>query len=55
MITTYTEVIFIDEATERHSTWTIGKSYLKGDYAAHDVKYRNARTFINRCPMLIIS
>ena len=31
------------------------KILTQGGYAAHDVKYRNARAFINRCPMLITS
>ena len=55
MITPYTEVIFIDEATEKTLDMDDWKILTQGGYAAHDVKYRNARAFINRCPMLITS
>ena len=55
MITPFTEVIFIDEATERTLDIDDWKILTQGGYAAHDVKYQSARAFINRCPMLIIS
>ena len=55
MITPYTEVIFIDETTEKTLDMDDWKILTQGGYAAHDVKYRNARAFINRCPMLITS
>ena len=52
MISPFTEVIFIDEATE--STMEISDWILtQRGYTAHDVKYQNARAFINKCPMLI--
>ena len=55
MITPFTEVIFIDEATERTLDIDDWKILTQGGYAAHDVKYQSARAFINRCPMLITS
>ena len=55
MITPFTEVIFIDEATERTLDIDDWKILTQGGYAAHDVKYQSARAFINRCPMPITS
>jgi len=55
MITPYTEVIFIDEATEKTLEMDHWKILTQVGYAAHDVKYRNAWASINRCPMLMIS
>ena len=55
MITPFTEVIFIDEATERTLDIDDWKILTQGGYAAHDVKYQSARAFINRFPMLITS
>ena len=55
MITPYTEVIFIDEATEKTLDMDDWKMLTQGGYAAHDVKYRNVRALINRCLMLITS
>ena len=55
MITPFTEVIFIDEATEHTLDIDDWKILTQGGYAAHDVKYQSARAFINRCPMLITS
>ena len=55
MITPFTEVIFIDEATETTLDIDDWKILTQGGYAAHDVKYQSARAFINRCPMLITS
>ena len=55
MITSFTEVIFIDEASE--STLDIGdwKVLTQGGYSAHDVKYQTAKAILNKCPMIIIS
>ena len=55
MITSFTEVIFIDEASE--STLDIGdwKVLTQGEYSAHDVKYQTAKAFLNKCPMIIIA
>ncbi|CAH3036517.1 unnamed protein product, partial [Porites lobata] len=55
MITPFTEVIFIDEATECTLDIDDWRILTQGGYAAHDVKYQSARAFINRCPMLITS
>ena len=55
MITPYTEVIFLDEATEETLDVDDWKTLTQGGYCAHDVKYRTAKSFINRCPMLITS
>ena len=55
MITPFTEVIFIDKATEHTLDIDDWKILTQGGYAAHDVKYQSARAFINRCPMLITS
>ena len=53
MITSFTEVIFIDEASE--STLDIGdwKVLTQGGYFAHDVKYQTAKAFLNKCPTII--
>ena len=53
MITKFTEVIFIDEATETTLSIDDWKILTQGGFAAFDVKYETARAFINRCPMLI--
>ena len=55
MITKFTEVIFMDEATESALTIDDWKTLTQGGFAAFDVKYSTARAFINRCPMLITS
>ena len=55
MITPFTEVTFIDEATEHTLDIDDWKILTQGGYAAHYVKYQSARAFINRCPMLITS
>ncbi|KAJ7394853.1 hypothetical protein OS493_000688 [Desmophyllum pertusum] len=52
---TFTEVIFIDEATETTLDIDDWKTLTQGGFSAHDVKYQSAKSFINRCPMLIIS
>ena len=53
MITKNTEVVFIDEATSTTLDVDDWKILTQGGYAAHDVKYQTAKSFINRCPMLI--
>ena len=55
MVTPFTEVIFIDEATETTLDIDDWKILTQGGYAAHDGKYQSARAIINRCPMLITS
>ena len=55
MITPFTEVIFLDEATESTLHIDDWKTLTQGGYSAHDVKYQRAKSFINRCPMLITS
>ena len=53
MITKSTEVIFIDEASTSTMDIHDWKILTQGGYTACDVKYQTARSFINRCPMLI--
>ena len=53
MINKATEVIFIDEATTSTLDIDDWKILTQGGYAAYDVKYQTAKSFINRCPMLI--
>ena len=53
MISNNTEVIFIDEATESTMDIDDWKVLTQGGYAAYDVKYQTAKSFINRCPMII--
>ena len=55
MISKFTEVIFIDEATESTLDIDDWKTLTQGGYSAHDVKYQAAKSFINRCPMIITS
>ena len=55
MISKFTEVIFIDEATECTLDMDDWKTLTQGGYSAHDVKYQAAKSFINRCPMIITS
>jgi len=55
MISKFTEVIFIDEATESTLDVDDWKTLTQGGYSAHDVKYQAAESFINRCPMIITS
>ena len=54
-ITPFTEIIFIDEATESTLDMDDWKILTQGGFSAHDVKYQTAKPFINRCPMLITS
>ena len=42
MITPFTEVIFIDKATERTLDIEDWKILIQGGCAAHDVKYQSA-------------
>ena len=55
MITPFTEIIFIDEATDSTLDMDDWKILTQGGFSAHDVKYQTAKPFINRCPMLITS
>ena len=56
MISMFTEVIFIDEATESTLDIDDWKTLRQGGYySAHDVKYQVAKSFINRCAMIINS
>ena len=55
MITPFTEVIFLDEAKEATLDIDDWKTLTQGGYSEHDVKYQRAKSFINRCPMLITS
>ena len=55
MITPFTEVIFIDEASENALDIADWKVLTQGGYSAHDVKYQTAKAFLNKCPMLIIA
>lgn len=55
MIALFTEVIFLDEATESTLDIDDWKTLMQGGYSAHDVKYQRAKSFINLCPMLITS
>ncbi|KAK3748776.1 hypothetical protein QZH41_013521, partial [Actinostola sp. cb2023] len=55
MINKSTEVIFIDEATPNTLDIDDWKILTQGGYAAYDVKYQTAKSFINKCPMLVTS
>ena len=48
-------MIFIDEATESTLDIDDWKTLTQGGYSAHNVKYQAAKSFINRCPMIITS
>ena len=48
-----TEVIFIDEASVSTMEIDDWKILTQGGYTAADVKYQTAKSFINRCPMLL--
>ena len=54
MICKFTEVIFIDEATESTLYVDDWKMLTQGGYSAHNVKYQASKSFMNRCPMLIM-
>ena len=53
MINHFTEVIFIDEACPSTLDIDDWKILTQGGYTACDVKYQTAKSFINRCPMLL--
>ena len=53
MINKATEVIFIDEASISTMEIDDWKILTQGGYTAADVKYQTAKSFINRCPMLL--
>ena len=53
MINKATEVIFIDEASISTMEIDDWKILTQGGYTAADVKYQRAKSFINRCPMLL--
>ena len=53
MINSSTEVIFIDEATEKTLDMDDWKVLTQGRYTAQDVKYQTMRAFINKCSVLI--
>ena len=52
MINCFTEVIFIDEACPSTLDIDDWKILTQGGYTTCDVKYKTAKSFINRCPML---
>ena len=51
MISKFTEVIFIESTLDIDDS----KTLTQGGYSAHGVKYQAAKSFINRCPMIITS
>ena len=53
MINRFTEIIFIDEASPSTLDIDDWKIVTQGGYTACDVKYQTAKSFINRCPMLL--
>ena len=53
MITPFTKVIFIDEASESALDIADWKVLMLEGYAAHDVKYQTAKAFLKKCPMII--
>jgi len=53
MINRFTELIFIDEACPSTLDIDDWKILTQGGYTACDVKYQTAKSFINRCPMLL--
>ena len=53
IINRFTEVIFIDEACPSTLDIDDWKILTQGRYTACDVKYKTAKLFINRCPMLL--
>lgn len=53
MIGKNTEVIFVDEATASTLDVDDWKILTQGGYTACDVKYKTAKSFFNRCPMLM--
>ena len=55
VISKFTKVIFIDKATESTLDNDNWKTLTQGGYLVHDDKYQVAKSFINRCPMIITS
>ena len=53
MINKATEVIFIDEASISTMEIDDWKILTQGGYTAAHVKHQTAKSFINRCPMLL--
>lgn len=53
MINHFTEVIFVDEANPSTLDIDDWKILTQGGYTACDIKYQTAKSFINRCPMLL--
>ena len=53
MINKTIEVIFIDEASISTMEIDDWKILTQGGYTAADAKYQTAKSFINRCPMLL--
>ena len=53
MIMPFTNVTFIDEASENALVISDWKVFTQGVYSAHDVKYHTAKAFLNKCPMTI--
>lgn len=53
MINHFTEVIFVDEASPSTLDIDDWKILTQGGYTACDIKYQTAKSFINRCPMLL--
>ena len=53
MINRFTEVIFIDEDCPSTLDMDDWKILTQGGYTVCDVKYNTAKSFLNRCPMLL--
>ena len=53
MINHTTEVIFFDKASPSTLEIDDWKILTQGGYTACDVKYKTAKSFINRCPMIL--
>ena len=53
MMNRFTEMIFIDEASPSTLAIDDWKILTQGGYTACDLKYKTAKSFINRCPMLL--
>ena len=53
MINHFTEMIFVDEASPSTLDIDDWKILTQGGYTACDIKYQTAKSFINRCPMLL--
>ena len=53
MINHFTEIIFVDEANPSTLDIDDWKILTQSGYTACDIKYQTAKSFINRCPMLL--